>query len=55
MGDGDDLQFKLEQIWQERKECYMESSRHVIHTDELSPEDVMNMILGELGFSIENN
>jgi len=55
LADGDDLQFKLEQIWQERKECYMESSRHVIHTDELSPEDVMNMILGELGFSIENN
>ena len=55
LADGDDLQFKLEKIWKERKEYYMESSKHVIHTDELNPEDVMNVILDELGLSIENN
>ena len=50
-----DLQGRLEKIWQERKKYYMESSKFVIETDKLNPDDVMNMIVDELGHSIENN
>tara|TARA_B100000686_G_C16606501_1_gene871483 strand:+ start:237 stop:761 length:525 start_codon:yes stop_codon:yes gene_type:complete len=50
-----DLQGRLEKIWQERKKYYMESSKFVIETDKLNPDDVMDMIVDELGRSIENN
>ena len=50
-----DLQGRLEKIWQERKKYYMESSKFVIETDKLNPDDVMNMIVDELGRSIEKN
>ena len=52
--DGD-LQGRLEKIWQERKKYYLESSKFVIETDKLNPDNVMNMIMDELGLSIENN
>ena len=53
--DNNNLESCLEQIWKDRENYYINSSHHTIHTDELTPPEVLDEILNLLEVPIANN
>ena len=51
----DKLEEKLQSIWEERCEYYNNCADHIITTDDLNPDQVLNKILMILELSNENN
>ena len=45
LSDSDNLEKRLQIIWQDRSELYKNSAHHVIKTDELQPPQVLDQIL----------
>ena len=43
--DSDNLEMRLQQIWEERHQFYLDSAHHVILTDDLEPPQVLDEIL----------
>ena len=43
--DSDNIEDRLQNIWQERREFYRNCAHHVIKTDELKPPEVLDEIL----------
>ena len=43
--ESDNLEAKLQKIWDERRDYYRESAHHIIATDELQPEEVIEEIM----------
>ena len=43
--DSDNLEDRLQTIWQDRSELYKNSAHHIIKTDELKPSEVLDEIL----------
>ncbi|MBC8310736.1 MAG: shikimate kinase [Candidatus Marinimicrobia bacterium] len=43
--DSDNLEDRLQKIWDERHQYYLECARHVISTDEMEPPQVLDEIL----------
>ena len=53
--DNNNIESYLEQIWKDRENYYINSAHHTIHTDELTPPQVLNEILNLLEVPIANN
>ena len=53
--DSKDVQFRLDQIWEERKSYYKDSAHHTIDTNDMDPEQVSNEILNLLKVPFENH
>ena len=45
LSDSDDIEEKLQIIWQDRRELYLNCAHHIIKTDELKPAQVMDEII----------
>jgi shikimate kinase len=43
--DSDNLEERLQQIWDERHQLYLDCANHIIQTDELKPPQVLDEIL----------
>jgi shikimate kinase len=43
--DSDNLEERLQQIWDERHQFYVDCANHIIQTDELKPPQVLDEIL----------
>ena len=49
------INIKLEEIWNERKEFYKKSAKYIISTDNISPEEVIKSIKKKLEFPFAKN
>ena len=49
------LEKKLHSIWNEREKYYLESAQHIIKTDNLQPQQVIETILETLKFEYDKN
>ena len=55
LNSNENLESRLEKIWEERKSFYIGSAHHTIDTDNLNPEQVLDEILNLLKVPFENN
>ncbi len=55
ISDGNNLEYCLEQIWQDRKNYYINSAHHTIQTDDLNPSQVLDKILNLLEVPLANH
>ena len=53
--DSNNLQLRLEQIWKERESFYEGSAHHIIDTNNLNSEEVLDEILNILKVPFENH
>ena len=53
--DSDNIEDRLQNIWQERIELYRNCAHHIIKTDELKPAQVLDEILKILEVPVANN
>ena len=55
LANSENVQFRLEQIWKERKSFYTSSAHHTIDTDNLNPTQVLDEILNLLEVPLANH
>ena len=55
LNDSVSLEFRLEQIWQERKSLYKSSAHYTLDTDNLKPKQVLDEILNLLEVPLANH
>ena len=55
ISDDKNLKSCLEQIWEDRKNYYIDSAHHTIQTDDLSPPQVLDKILNLLEVPLANH
>jgi len=55
ISDDKNLESCLEQIWEDRKNYYIDSAHHTIQTDDLSPPQVLDKILNLLEVPLANH
>ena len=53
--DSDNIEDRLQNIWQERREFYRNCAHHVIKTDELKPPEVLDEILKILEVNVADH
>ena len=53
--DSDNIEDRLQNIWQERRELYRNCAHHVIKTDELKPPEVLDEILKILEVNVADH
>ena len=53
--ESDNLEAQLQKIWDERSDYYRESAHHIIATDELQPEEVIEEIMKILGVQVADH
>ena len=53
--ESDNLEAKLQKIWDERRDYYRESAHHIITTDELQPGEVIEEIMKILGIQVADH
>ena len=53
--ESDNLEAKLQKIWDERRDYYRESAHHIIATDELQPEEVIEEIMKIIGVQVADH
>ena len=53
--ESDNIEDQLQKIWDERRDYYRESAHHIIATDELQPEEVIEEIMKILGVQVANH
>jgi len=55
LANSENMQLRLEQIWNERKSFYKSSAHHTIDTDNLNPTQVLDEILNFLKVPLANH
>ena len=53
--ESDNIEVQLQKIWAERRDYYRVSAHHIIATDELQPEEVIEEIMKILGVQVADH